>query len=198
MGSASLDVPGVGAFDLVADAYASRAENAPVMVDAEPFVGNVHVALGVEIFIAYVVHSQTNSEVLELAVSVGNAHRADVISFRQEEFDDMLSVFVELLRIRANDHPLGDAGNAGGLETSNPLDLDKTESTGADVADAVEVTESRNVHSMFANGLEKGLIVSGADELSVDRKRHDCHEKAPFIRLVSGGRRSPSGNGATC
>ncbi len=78
------DVPGVGAFNLVADSYATGTEDAAVVVDAEPLVADIDGQLWVQIVEPHVVHADLDGKVLELAVAVGHANRTHMVALGEE------------------------------------------------------------------------------------------------------------------
>ena len=77
------DVPRMGAFDLVTDADAAGAEYAAIMIDTKQIVRRIHGVRFVAIRYPYVIHPAANGQVLQLAMSIGDADRADMVAFRE-------------------------------------------------------------------------------------------------------------------
>src|SRR5208337_4202750 len=167
------DVPGVGAFDLVADPHATGTEDAAVVVDAEPLVADIHGQLGVEIVEPNVVHADPLGKVLELAVAVGHAHGTYVVALGEEKLDDHSPEVPEPLRAGLHLHFLEDLRGAGRHQSGWIADLDQAHPAGAHVGDTLEMAEGRNRDSRFVRGLENRLVAMRVDEPSVDRQGLD-------------------------
>ena len=99
---------------------------------------------GIEVIVADVVHADGDRQVLQLAVAVGHADRADVVALGEQQFDDHSAVFAEPLGIGADDHLLGDVCDAGGQQLVAAPHLDQAEPAGADVGSTLEVAERGN------------------------------------------------------
>jgi hypothetical protein len=78
----------VGALDLVADPDAASAQDAAVVVDPVPLVGDVHLVRREDVVEPNVVHSHRDGQVLEFAMTVGHADGADVVALGEEQFQD--------------------------------------------------------------------------------------------------------------
>ena len=59
---------------------------------------------------------QLLGQVLQLAVVVGDAHRADVVALQEQHLDDRAAVLGELLGVGRDLHAFGHDGRAGGHE----------------------------------------------------------------------------------
>ncbi len=73
VGPAAHYIPGVRAFDLAANADATRAEDAAIVIENEPIVGCVDCRRRVEIWEADVRHSVFGRQGLQFAMTVRNA-----------------------------------------------------------------------------------------------------------------------------
>ena len=94
------DIPGVRTFDFIADAHATGTENAAVVIDAELIVRHIHGQLGKLILEPDVIHAHARRQVLQFAMAVGHAHRANVVAFGEQQFDDHLAIFAAAARCR--------------------------------------------------------------------------------------------------
>ena len=115
------------------------------MVHAEERVGVVHAPLGEAVVVADVVHALAVGEGLEFAVAVGDADGADVVALGEEQLEGHAAVFAQALAVGLDVHALGDLGGAGGQELGDAGDFDQAEAAGADVVDAVQMAEGRDV-----------------------------------------------------
>ena len=75
------EIPGVRTLDFVTHPHAAGAQNTPIMIDTEPVVRGIDLIDLVSIRHADMIHSAFLSQPLEIAIAVGNTHRADVIPF---------------------------------------------------------------------------------------------------------------------
>ena len=89
------DVPGVGALDLVADPHAPRAEHAAVVIDDETLVRGIDRMPRLEVGHVDVGHADLPRQVLQFAVAVRDADRADVIALREQQLDDRPAVALQ-------------------------------------------------------------------------------------------------------
>jgi len=103
----------VRALDLVADADAAKAEDAPVVVDREQPVTGVDVDLGADPRQVEMGEAQLLGRVLQLAVVVRDADRADVVALDEHHLGDGAAVLQQELGVRRDVHALGDLGHAG-------------------------------------------------------------------------------------
>ncbi len=107
------DVPGVGLLDLIAHPDASGAKDAAVVVDHKPLVACVDLHHRLERRQIEMSQAELLGRVLQLAVIVGDAYRADVVPLHEEHLDDRPAVVVERGRVGHYRHTLLDLGHAG-------------------------------------------------------------------------------------
>ena len=72
-------------------------------------------------------------QVLQLAVAVGHADRADVVALGEQQLDDHPPILASRSESVGHLHALGDAGDAGRQQPARAADLDQAEPAGADV-----------------------------------------------------------------
>ena len=169
------DAPGVGALDLAADPHAADAHDAAVVVDREERMDGVDADRRVDDRQLEVVDLQVLGEVLELAVVVGDADRADVVALEEQHLGDRPAVLDELLGGRRDLHALGDGGRAGRGELGRAGDLDDAQPARARVGQPVEVAHRRDVDAVLGGDREDRLAVVPGHVGAVDPERVDGH-----------------------
>jgi hypothetical protein len=132
LGPAIGNVPSVGSFNLVAHAQAPGAQHTSVVVDAEPLVGNVNVALGIEILATHVVHADRDRKVLKLAVAVCHANGADMVPLGEEQFDNHQPILSQAFGVGPDYHSLGHRRDAGRMQFVAAGDFDETHTARTD------------------------------------------------------------------
>ena len=167
------DVPGVCALDLVADADAAKAQDAAVVVDGEQPVAGVDVDLRADPRQVEVGHAELVCRVLQLAVIVRDADRADVVALHEHHLGHGPAVLEQELRMRRDVHAFRDLGHAGRRELGGARDLDHAQAAGAAVVDPFEVAEARDVDPVLLGNLHHGLPFRAGDVLAVDPERED-------------------------
>lgn len=175
IGAASRHIPGMHSFDFVAHPHAASAEHAAVVVDPEERVRNINVAARKGIIEAHVIHADGNRQVLQFAMTIGDAHRTHVIALGKEEFDDHAAILAQTFRIGAHHHLFDHRRHACRAQRATALDLDQAEPAGADVAHAIEVTERWDRDAVLTRCLEDRLALPRTDQLIVDCKRSRSH-----------------------
>lgn len=188
--AASGDVPGVRAFDFIADAYAAGAEDAAVVIDAESLVRDIDGAVREQVVVAHMVHANRDGEVLEFAVTVGDAYRADVVAFCKQQFDDHAAVGAQAFGVGGNVHAFSNAGDAGGAQDATGrvaagADFNQAEPTCANIGESVKVTERWDADTGFACDIEQCVVFSCADEFAINGECFDCHRF--IVRVPSSG-----------
>ena len=141
-------VPGVRAFHFVAHADAARAQDAAVVVEAETFVADIHGQRRKLVAEAYVIDAELRGQILQLAVAVHHADRADVVALGEQQFDDQLALRVQLRRVGVHHHAFFHLRQARSLQFLLALDLHQAEPAGADVGKSADVAEPRNVDAV--------------------------------------------------
>ena len=115
------DVPGVRPLDLVAHPHAARTQDAAVMVEGEAVMRGVDRDLRVQVRHADVIDAEPHGQVLQLAVPVDHADRADVVALAEQELQDQLAIAVEPLGVHGDLHALFHLRHAGGQQLVAPL-----------------------------------------------------------------------------
>ena len=90
--AAAHHIPDVRAFDFGADAHAAGAQDAAVVVHGEALVRSIHGKRGIAIGQADMGQALLLGQRLQLAVAVGDAHRADVVALGEEQLKDGAAV----------------------------------------------------------------------------------------------------------
>ena len=96
-------------------------------------------------------------------MTVGNAHRTDVVSFGEEQFEDFLPVIHHPFGIGDDLHVLPRQGHTGREQFGSTFDFDNAQPAGAAFGQAVQMTEGRYIDAVLAGNGQNGLIFSGAD-----------------------------------
>ena len=187
LGAPSHHVPGVSPLDLVADAHAAGAEDAAVVVDPEALVRRVHTRRGVELGELEVGEPQPDREVLQLAVPIGHADRADVVALGVEQLHDPAAVSAEAVGVDRHRHPLFDGGHAGGKELALPGHLDHAEAAGADVREPVEMAEGGDLDAVLGGDLENGAPGRAGDVPTLDGQGENAHRRASAVVAPASG-----------
>ena len=114
---------------------------------------------------AHVVHTHRVAEVLQLAVAVHHADRADVVALREEQLHDRAPVALEALGVGGDDHPLLDPASCRrAASLAEPCDLDHAQPAGADLAEALEVAQARDGDALLVADVEDGLVLARAHQ----------------------------------
>ena len=116
---------------------------------------------------------QVGRQLLELAVVVGDADRADVVALHEDHLGHGLPVLEELLGVRGDLHALGDLRHAGRDQSRIARDLDHAQAAGAPVVDALEVAEARDVDPVLLGHVHDRLALDAGDVAAVDPERID-------------------------
>ena len=160
---AAHEVPGMRAFDFAADADASAAEHAAVVVSNKSLMGGVDRKLRRAVWIFDMSDAEGQGEVLEFAMPVRHAYRTDVVAFGEEKLDDLLAEAHNALGIGDYLHAFLAIGYAGGQQLRDPFYLDDAEAAGAALGQAFEVAESGYIDAFLLGDLEDGFILSARD-----------------------------------
>ena len=179
VGAAPHHVPGVGAFDLRAHADAARAQDAAVVVDHEAVVAGVDADRRVETGQLEVGEAERLGVVLQFAVVVGHAHRADVVALDEEHLDDRAAMVIEPSGAGDHVHAVGHLGDACRQRTLGAGDLDAAQPAGADVGEPVEMAQRRDVDAVLPRHVENRLACGAGDVDAVDAQRVDGHRRPP-------------------
>ena len=182
VGAAAGDVPGVGPLDLVAGPHAAGAEDAAVVVDAEPRVADVDLASRVQVVVADVVDAECDRQVLELAVAVGHADRADVIPLgeaaaRRSSADIRGVAACRSGSIMSSSTRVTQAGRR------RPPAISTRQSRQAPTSEVPSRWQSVGIANPgLARRLEDRLVLAGAQGLPVDRECLDRHASPALLR----------------
>jgi hypothetical protein len=145
------------------------------VVDGEQGVAGVHPHPGVDRRQLQVGNAQPGRQVLELAVVVGHAHRADVVALHEQHLDDGAAVAGKPLGVGDHLHALLDRGHAGRQQLARALDLDHAQAAGADVAEAVQVAQGRDLDAVLGGDLQDRLALGAGDVGAGDLQGVDTH-----------------------
>jgi hypothetical protein len=163
----------VRAFDLSADADTAGAEDAAVVVESEALVRCIDGELGVAIGQTHVSEALLLGESLEFAMAVGDADGADVVALSEEKLKDVAAIFLKAFGVGLDIHAFEDSGDAGRKQLVGAGNLDHAETASADVAEAIEMAECRDLDVVFASDLQDGLSAATTDCLAVDDESFD-------------------------
>ena len=98
-------------------------------------------------------------------MAVGHAHGADVVALGEQQLQRHAAVFPQPFAVGLDVHALADLGGAGGQQLGDAGDLHQAQAAGADVIDAVEMAERRDLDAGVGGGLQDGRAFLGADLL---------------------------------
>src|SRR5208337_2860205 len=126
MDAAPADVPRVRALDFMANSHAARTQDAAMVIETEALMARVCRELGKLVTQPHVIDAELYSKILQLAISVGNAHRAHMIALGQQQLDNQLAMRREARRVGAHNHAFFHRHEAGGLQILLALDLNET------------------------------------------------------------------------
>src|ERR1039457_1833710 len=146
-------------------------------------MGRVHSPFWETVVVAHVVHAVLPGQRLKLAVVVGHADRADVVALRKQELERHPAVLAKALGVCVDVHALGDMGRAGRKKLGHAGHLDQAEAAGANVVDAFEVAEGRDLYPGVGGGIQNGCALLGADLLAIDGEGlggHGVYEASLF------------------
>jgi hypothetical protein len=137
------------------------------LVQHKAFVSGVHVELGVKGRQFEVGQLQLSGLVLQLTIIVGNTDRADVVAFHEEELDYVAPVSDKALRRGRNPDALFHFGGTRGEELGAALHFHYAKAAGTDVAQPLQVAQSRDADAvLFCRG-EQSLVRSSGHVLAV-------------------------------
>ena len=154
------------------------------MVDHEAVVAGVDADRRVETGQLEVGEAERLGMVLQLAVVVGHAHRADVVALDEEHLDDRAAMVVEPSRAGDHVHAVGHLGDACRQRTLRAGDLHAAQPAGADVGESVEMTQRRDVDAVLPRDVEDRLPGAAGDVDTVDAERVDGHQTAANFDIV--------------
>ena len=158
----------MGALDLVTDPHTAGAHDTAVVVDGEQRVAGVDPDPGVDRWQLEVGEPKGLGQVLELAVVVGHAHRADVVALHEQHLDDRAPVGGQPLGMGGHLHALLDHGHTGRQQFAGGADLDHAQPAGADVAEAVQVAQGRDLDAVLGGHVQDRLVGGAGDIGAVD------------------------------
>jgi hypothetical protein len=157
----------MSAFNLVANAHATRAENAAVVVKDVTLVGSIDAEARMPVGHRDVRDTELLGEGLQFAVSVGDTDGADVVTLAEEHLDDDTAIVFQALCVDENFHAFLNLGHAGRQELVVALDFYEANAAGADFGETVDVAEGRDIDSVFLRDFKNGLVFACADILAI-------------------------------
>ena len=172
--SSAHEVPRMRTFDLAADADASAAEHAAVVVGHESLMGGVYRKLWRAVRIFYMCDAEGKGEVLEFTMPVRHTDRTDVVAFREEKLDDLLTEVHNALGIGDYLHAFLAIGYAGGQQLRDTFYLDDAEAAGTALGQSFEVAESGYIDAFLLGDLEDGFILSARYIYVIYLERQDA------------------------
>ena len=161
--AAAHNVPGVGALDVFAYAYASKAENTTVVVNGKPCMRGIHFVRLIQVFIPDMGHSEGGCEVLQFTVAVHHADRADMVSFREDKLQYFPTIVPDSFGIGDDLHLLRHKGNAGGKELGAALDFNNAQAASPPFGQTVQMTQGGDMDVVLTRNRQNGLILATAD-----------------------------------
>src|SRR5512146_2181315 len=150
------DLPDVSPFQFGADSYATRAEDAPVVIEDEARVRQVDGQARKVVGEADGIDPHGGRHRLQLAVAVGDADGAGVVAFDEQQFESHAAVPCQLGGFRGNRHAVLDRRGAGRKQAIDSGDLDDAETAGAYGGQALEVAKRWNKFAARLCRLEDG------------------------------------------
>ena len=166
--AAVVDAEDADALDLAADRDAAPAEDALRGVAVDGGARGVDEVLRLLPLEAAVGDLDLLAQLLELAVLVPVAGEAVARVVGEHQLVEHLARLLHARGVRLHDHPVADGDRAGGLEAPHPLDLDDADAAGADLVDAFEVAEVRDLDAVVLGRLEDRPVALGPHGLAVD------------------------------
>ena len=167
------DFPDVSALDFCANAHATRAENAAVVIEDEAGMGHVYGEAGVVVRVPYVRDAQRLRHGLQLAVTIRNTRRADVVALDQKQLDGHAPVESEARRLGFDRHAFLHGRGAGGQQAIRACQFDHAQAASAHGAETLEIAERGNVLSVGTRGFKNGVAFVRCDQFAVDANGDD-------------------------
>jgi len=137
-----------------ADPDAPEAKHAAVVVHHQVGMGRVVLERGIKERVPDRVHAVLDGEPLELAVAALGTVHAEVVSPREEQFQDLFPVVEQLLRFRVHDHAVRGGRGAGSQELGVLFDFHHAHAAGPDRGEPLEVAEGGNVDIVLLGDFE--------------------------------------------
>ena len=158
--------------DLLAEAHAAVAEDAPLAVDGDQGAERerlLEVALGLDE--ARAPAAPAEGDVLQRALAALVAHRAVERVVDEQELDDRLLRVLDAVGLGVDDHAVLDRRRAPGLQLRDALDLDQAHATRADRgAELGLVAEDRDLDVAVLGGVDQHRVLGRGDLDPVDRE----------------------------
>ena len=151
-----------------ADPHTAGAKNATVVIHAEQPMGHVHAPFRETIVVTHVLHALAVGERLQLAMTVGHTHGADVVAFGEEQLKRQAAILPQTLAVGLDFHVFADFGRAGGQQFGHARDLHEAEAAGAHIINTFKVTERRDFDPGVGGDFQNGRPFLGADLFSIN------------------------------
>ena len=172
------DIPNVRALDFRADPDAPRAQNAAIVIRCEPLVRQVHRQLWIAIRQAYMRQSLRLRDRLQLAISIGHAHRAYMISFREQQFQNGAAIMQQPVRFGRDLHAFFHLQHTGRKQFRRTFNLHQAQPAGSYFAQPFQVAQCGDKDIVLPRHIEDRLVLTGTDVHSVDDESFDIHRGA--------------------
>ena len=114
--SAPHHIPHVRAFDLRADPHAARAQDAAIVIGGKPLVRHIHQQLRIAIWKPHMGEPLRLRHRLQFAMTIGHTHRAHVIAFREQQFQNRLPIMQQPVGLGRDLHAFFHLQHASGKQ----------------------------------------------------------------------------------
>jgi len=121
-------------------------------------------------------YSGFGGEVLQIAMTVRHANRANVISFGEEQLQDHHPVLPYPFGIRFDFHPFRHFGDASRKEFITARHFGNAESASPDITQAIQMAKGWNFDSGVRCSLENRVTFLGAHRLAIDCQGFYSHK----------------------
>ena len=173
--TAVLEPQRVIAHQVAADANATAAEDAAVMVHHKVLARGVDGQLGKGAVIAPMVDPRVIGQILQLATTAHLAEHAKVVALRKEQLQHKATGVQHLLRIGMYHHAIGHGKGTGWLEDPLFLNLHKADAAGSDRLDGRVCTQRRDLHPCRVGSIEDRAANRHHSLLVIDRYAYIRH-----------------------
>ena len=166
-------------------ANAAQAQDAAVVVHLNRAVARVVLEIRVQERISDRIHAVFDGQTLQFAVSALGAEHAEVIPAREEQFEDLLAVRLELIGLGVNVHSVRGGSRAGRHELRVALDLDDAHPARPHRRQSLEETHCRNVHVVPPGDLQDRVALLPLTRDTVYVQGYVTHPSIPPSGRVS-------------
>ncbi len=104
------------------------------MIDHKTLMGRIHRKFRITVGKLDVRKALVLGQRLQVAMSIGHANRANMISLREKQLEDHAAILSQTVRFRRNIHPFFYPRDARRKQFSHPFYLDQTEAASPHIA----------------------------------------------------------------